>query len=314
MINRQQEYHTPVLVDEAVGYLITRRDGIYIDGTLGGGGHAEAILQRLSPEGKMIGIDKDEDALTFAQNRLKQYRDRTQFMQANYSEIGSVMQRLHIEQCHGILLDLGVSSHQLDSTERGFSFQASAVLDMRMDRTNQGVTAEEIINTWSSEDLASLFWKYGEERHSRAIARAIVRQRDLQRITMTDNLRAAVETVANRAFLKKTLARIFQALRIAVNDELSHLQQALQQMIEFLTIGGRIVVISYHSLEDRIVKDFFRSESRTLIKSPHRLLPDSARQARLVTLTKKPLFPSVEEQTRNPRARSAKLRVAEKIA
>ena len=307
------EYHTPVLVVEALHYLEATREGIYVDGTLGGGGHSESILNISSSSSRLIGFDVDKQALSFAKERLREFSQRVTYIHDDCSNMKQRLEEYSISAVDGVLLDLGISSYQIDTTGRGFSFQHEGRLDMRMNQ-EQRVDAATVINTYDEQRLAILFRKYGEERNSKRIARKIVEMRKQQPLETTQQLSSVVESVVGSYTLQKSLARIFQAIRIEVNNELEHLRQALHSALESLRIGGRLVIISYHSLEDRIVKEFFVQESLTRIRSTTKLLPDIPRQPRLTVLTRKPIRPTDDEISRNPRARSAKLRAAEKIA
>ncbi len=300
-------YHIPVLRDAAVRILVSDPSWTYVDGTLGGGGHAEAICEKLSGSGRLIACDRDESALMFSRERLARFGERVMFRHAEFGSIGNLLRRLRAAPIGGVLLDLGVSSFQLEEGPRGFSFQGAYPLDMRMDR-RQGRTAADVVNRSSERDLAAILFRYGEERASRRIARAIVTRRPLA--TTADLGRAVGEAVGNR-FLVKSLARVFQALRIEVNGELDQLHAALEGVTPLLRRGGRLVVISYHSLEDRIVKEFFREQAADRISSGNRLVPDTPRAPLLRILTRRPLLPTPEEVEGNPRARSAKLRAAE---
>jgi 16S rRNA (cytosine1402-N4)-methyltransferase len=303
-------YHVPVLLDEVISALVTDREWTYVDGTLGGGGHAEALCRLLEGAGRLIAFDADEEAIRFSRERLQEYASRTTFVHANFRILGPELKRLGVSGVGGILLDLGVSSRQIDDPMRGFSFRADEPLDMRMDR-RLARTAREVVNDTPTDRLADLLYQYGEERASRRIARTIASRRPL---ATTGDLSRAVEEAVGGRFLVKTLARIFQALRIEVNGELASLSDALVQGLECLRPGGRLVVIAYHSLEDRIVKEFFRHEAATSIRSGNKLVPDTPREARLKVLTPKPIEPGVPEVERNPRARSARCRVAERLA
>jgi 16S rRNA (cytosine1402-N4)-methyltransferase len=302
-------YHVPVLLDEVIRALVTDREWTYVDGTLGGGGHAEALCRLLEGAGHLIAFDADAEAIHFSRERLMEYASRTTFVHANVRILGAELKRLGVSGIGGILLDLGVSSRQIDDPMRGFSFRADEPLDMRMDRRLTR-TAMEVVNLATAERLADILYQYGEERASRRIARTIASRKPL---TTTGVLTRAVEEAVGGRFLVKTLARVFQALRIEVNGELESLADALAQGVESLRPGGRLVVIAYHSLEDRIVKEFFRREAATSIRSGNRLVPDTPRVARLRILTRKPIEPAPEEVERNPRARSARCRVAERI-
>ncbi|MDI6766560.1 MAG: 16S rRNA (cytosine(1402)-N(4))-methyltransferase RsmH [Bacteroidota bacterium] len=306
------EYHIPVLVNEVIHYLLTGSDGIYIDGTLGGGGHAESIMSRLSEKGRLIGFDIDEDALQFSNKRLKKFGDRVIYIHDNFSNVRNVLNDQGLSEIDGFLLDLGVSSHQLDVKHRGFSFQSESRIDMRMDQ-NQSFDGWKIINTYERTKLAEIFKKYGEERHSWRIAKKIVDMRNKKGINTTGELATVVESITGARFLKKSLARIFQAIRIEVNNELENLHQALKNILDVLIPGGRIVVISYHSLEDRIVKKFLIENSLKFHLAPHKYLLDTPIKPKLNILTKKPINASFDEIQNNPRAKSAKLRAAKRI-
>lgn len=301
-----------MLLNEVVAYLVTTPTGIYVDGTVGGGGHAEKILERLSPPGMLIGIDADADAIEEATKRLKRFQSLLQLVQNNTAHIADILRSMHISTIHGLLLDLGVSSFQLDDARKGFSFRGNERLDMRMDR-RQALDAYTVVNSYSNDELANVIWKYGEERQSRRIAQAIVKKREVTPIETTGQLAAIVESVVGGRFLLKTLARVFQAIRIEVNNELERLQNILNDSLNMIATGGRIVVISYHSLEDRIVKKFFSEHAATSIPSGNRFQPDTPRNPELKIITKKPIEASGEEQQINPRSRSAKMRVAEKL-
>jgi 16S rRNA (cytosine1402-N4)-methyltransferase len=309
---RLASYHTPVLREEALSLLITTTGGVYVDATLGGGGHAEAILQRLDPTGILTALDTDPDAIQLAAARLAPFGERAILVHDNFRNISSVLAQRGFQQVNGMLFDLGVSSYQIDEPSKGFSFRADERLDMRMDR-RQALDACQVVNRYDERELAEIMWKYGEERASRAIARTIVRHRKRSAIETTGQLAAIVESVVGDRFLVKSLARVFQALRIEVNNELENLQAALDQAIPILSPGGRMVVISYHSLEDRIVKETFKRAAAKSSPSGNKLVPDVKLEPRLKILTKKPVQASPMEKQNNPRARSAKLRAAEKL-
>jgi 16S rRNA (cytosine1402-N4)-methyltransferase len=305
-------YHTPVLLHDVLAFLLTRADGAYIDGTLGGGGHAEAVLQRLGPHGRLLGLDADDDALTAARARLAPFGSRVQLHRSNFRDLRTVVAEHGMVPAHGLLLDLGVSSHQFDDASRGFSFRGDDRLDMRMDR-RQELDAAAVVNSYEERALADLLWQYGEERRSRAIARAIARARSREPIRTTGSLAAVVESVVGAQFRVKTLARVFQAIRIEVNGELESLRRAVRDGIDILAPGGRLVIIAYHSLEDRIVKEAFREAAATSVRSGHVLVPDTPVTPLVRVLTPRPVEPDEREVDANPRARSAKLRAAERI-
>lgn len=314
MINDNEyyiQYHIPVLQKYAVGFLVTRYDGIYVDGTCGGGGHTQEILKRINKDARVIGIDQDEDAIRECKKVLSQ-DGRCTVVKDNFLNIQSVLRSLHIQRIDGVLLDLGISSWQIDAPHRGFSYRIEGQLDMRMNSETQ-VSAMHIVNVYSREDLIDIFKKYGEEKNSHKIADAIFHTRSKKRITTTTELAEIIRPVTPARFHNKTLSRIYQALRIAVNNELENLQNALSEMMNVLQYGGRIVVISYHSLEDRIVKDFFKQEFIGCICPPRIPVCTCGKVRRLKILTSKPITPSYDEVKQNPRARSAKLRAAEKI-
>ena len=302
-------YHIPVLCDEATNILVTHPGWTYVDGTLGGGGHAERICEALSSEGRLVAFDWDGDAIVFGSQRLARFGARVVLVQANFRAIGGEIRRLGIERVGGVLLDLGVSSFQLDEGARGFSYRGEGQLDMRMDR-RQPFSALDVVNGYSEQSLADILFRFGEERQARRVARAIVAERP---VTTTTGLRRSVERAVGSRFVLKSLTRVFQALRIEVNHELDNLAAVLVDALELLLPGGRLVVISYHSLEDRIVKEFFKRESATTIPSGHKLVPDAVRTPSIRVLTPRPREAAPNEVVANPRARSAKLRAAEKL-
>ncbi len=311
--NFRMTYHTPVLLKEAVTQLALRRGGLYVDCTVGGGGHAREILRACGPEGQLVGLDWDEEAIPQARERLSEWGARVQLVRANYVELERVLMSLGVTTVDGVLFDLGVSSRQFDAPERGFSFQREGPLDMRMSR-QLGATARDVLRTASLEELARIFRIYGEEKRARAIARKIVSEREHAPVETTTQLAQLVERVLGpkrRAIHPAT--RVFQALRIAVNHELDNLKRGLEAATKFLKSGGRLAVISFHSLEDRIVKQYFAEQSSGCICPPDLPACVCGRQPVLRVVTRKPLTPGEAEIRANPRARSAKLRVAEKI-
>lgn len=306
-------YHTPVLLKEVVAQLRPQDGGLYVDGTIGGGGHAGEILRASGPQGRLIGLDWDEEAILQTRERLKEFGSRVQLVRANFMELERVLMSLGITTVDGMVFDLGVSSRQFDEPTRGFSFQREGPLDMRMSR-QLGVSARDIIGTASAEELARIFFVYGEERRSRAIAREIVRQRERGEIETTTQLARVVERVLGpKRGATHPATRVFQALRIAVNSELDNLKQGLATSIRFLKAGARILVISFHSLEDRIVKQYFVEQSTGCSCPPDLPVCACGRKQVLRVITRKPITPTEDEMCANPRARSAKLRVAEKL-
>jgi len=302
--------HKPVLYKEIIHALQPRRGGRYVDGTLGAGGHARGILEASAPDGQLLGLDVDPQALAIARETLAPYENRIHLVQASYTTLSAQLKNLKWDSVDGIVLDLGASSMQFDTPERGFSFQHDSPLDMRFG-PHAVQTAADIVNTYSESELADLIYEYGEERDSRKIARAIVNSRPLR---TTGQLVAVLEAVTPRKGNRLHPAtRTFQALRIAVNDELASIREMLPQAITSLKVGGRLAVISFHSLEDRIVKDFFREQSKDLVNPPYEKLYEVERKATIKEVNRKPILPSEEETEDNPRARSAKLRIAEKM-
>lgn len=307
--------HVSVLYEEVLTVLAPRPGGVYVDGTLGGGGHARGVLEASGPDGVLFGLDRDDDALAAARTVLARFGERARLFKANFAELANVLGGVGIQAVDGIVLDLGVSSHQLDTGERGFSFQQDAPLDMRMD-TSVGQTAADLVNGLSGEELERIIRSYGEERWARRIAQFIVRARAVAPITTTAHLVDLVKGAIPRAKWEDRLhpaTRTFQALRIAVNDELGSLEKGLVAGIAALKPGGRIAVISFHSLEDRIVKRVF-AEGATGCTCPKNL-PRCVcgKKPVLRKVTGKPIVAGPEERSVNPRSRSAKLRAAEKL-
>ena len=305
--------HTSVLLKESVEGLNINPAGTYVDGTMGGGGHSLEIVRQLTT-GHLIGIDQDQEALNAAKERLKDYADKVTFVKDNFVNIHSILTDLGIEKVDGILLDIGISSYQIDNPERGFSYKEDGVLDMRMDRDRK-ITAKEIVNTWSKEDLARIIREYGEENFANNIAKHIVTEREKSEITTTKQLSDIVEAAipasvrkGKKGFAKKT----FQALRIEVNAELDVLKDSISQMIDLLNPGGRLCVITFHSLEDRIVKNEFRTAENPCTCPPEFPVCVCGKKSKGHVLTKRPVIPSKEECQNNKRASSAKLRVFEK--
>jgi 16S rRNA (cytosine1402-N4)-methyltransferase len=302
--------HIPVLYKEVLVGLEPRPGGCYIDATLGAGGHAAGILAASAPDGWLLGLDADPEAVAFAGGQLRHFGERVILQAANFRQIGPVALALGFGQVDGILMDLGISSRQLSSPERGFSFSQDGPLDMRMD-PSQGRSAADLVNHLPQAELADLLWRYGEERNSRRIARAIIASRP---VTTTKQLADLVERTVGRREKIHPATRTFQALRIAVNDELEALNQALVQARDLLRPQGRLAIIAFHSLEDRLVKRFYQQESRDCLCPPEIPVCVCQHRATLRVLTSKPIRPTVDEIARNPRSRSARLRIAERLA
>ena len=302
--------HAPVLTEEVIGFLSVQPGGRYIDCTLGPGGHSRAILEASAPGGVLLGLDADPSAVELASEALSEFAGSIRLVNANFRRLGEVCDRYEFEPVHGVLFDLGVSSLQLGSADRGFSFQTEAPLDMRFG-SDQTLTAAEIVNEYSETDLANVIWQYGEERTSRRIARRIVAKRPITTTTELAGIVAKAIPGGKKRIHPAT--RTFQALRIAVNDELTAIGEALDQARDVLGSGGRMVVISFHSLEDRIVKQFMQRESRDCICPPEIPICVCDHKATLKVLTKRPVKPSDAELATNPRSRSARLRAAERL-
>jgi 16S rRNA (cytosine1402-N4)-methyltransferase len=307
-------HHTSVLLEPSLDHLAVRPDGIYVDGTLGGGGHSFHIAERLASGGRLIGIDRDEEAIRAASERLSPYRDRVTIVKDNYGNIRDVLNSLEIPGVDGILLDLGVSSHQLDTAERGFSYMVDAPLDMRMDQEEQK-TARDIVNEYSEEELYRMIRDYGEDRFARSIARRITKEREQAPIETTGQLVHLIEQAIPRKVQKTgghPAKRTFQALRIELNRELTILDEVINTMIDCLNPGGRLCIITFHSLEDRIVKGRFRTAEDPCICPKNFPVCVCGRKSKGRVVTRKPVLPGEQEMEENPRAKSAKLRVFEK--
>ncbi len=306
--------HYSVLLNECIEALNIRPDGIYVDGTLGMGGHSEQIAKRLTT-GRLIAIDRDEMALGRAQERLAPYADRITFVHGNFRDLPQLLADAGVAGADGMLFDLGVSSPQLDNPERGFSYMADAPLDMRMDRS-EGITAWFIVNKWPEEKLKRILYDFGEERYAPRIAQAIVRRRETAPIDTTlelvDVIRSAMPAAALRE-KQHPAKRSFQAIRIAVNDELGSVSELLDHAVDLLNPGGRLAVISFHSLEDRIVKNAIASREHGCTCPREFPVCTCGFVQTLRSVTRKPILPSPQELEENPRSRSAKLRVAERV-
>ncbi len=307
--------HRPVMLEQCVKGLDIRPDGIYVDGTLGGGGHSGAICRNLNERGTLIGIDRDRDALDVSSERLKEYKCKKYFVQSNYSDIKQVLNELKIEKVDGALLDLGVSSFQLDNPQRGFSYMNDAPLDMRMSQDDD-FTAYDIVNDYDRNELIRVIGKYGEERWASRIADFIVKVRSDKPIESTyelvDVIKQAIPASARRTG-PHPAKRTFQAIRTEVNDELSQLERAVEEFCDILAPGGRLCIITFHSLEDRIVKEIFSRRANPCTCPREFPICVCGKKADIKKITGKPFVPDAEETEENPRARSAKLRIAEKI-
>ena len=307
--------HKSVLLDETIESLDIKPDGIYVDGTLGGGGHASEVCRRLGERGRLIGIDQDEDAIRAAGERLSPYANRVTIVRSNYENMDQVLKELDIQKVDGIMLDLGVSSYQLDTAQRGFSYKEDAPLDMRMDQRN-AVTARDIVNTYSEMELYRIIRDYGEDKFAKNIAKHIVQARQSKEIETTGELVEVIKTAiparvrfAGGHPAKKT----FQAIRIELNRELTVLDNSIDRMIELLNPKGRLCIITFHSLEDRIVKNGFRKNENPCTCPPEFPVCVCGKVSRGKILTRKPILPSGQEMEANKRSKSAKLRVFERV-
>lgn len=308
------EFHKPVLVNQTIALLDPREGGVFVDATLGGGGHAARILEKIGPNGVLIGIDRDPDAIEHSRERLKQYGSRLRLVQGDFEDIESILASEGVNEIDGVIFDFGVSSHMLDS-ERGFTFQRDEELDMRMNPAQIGPSARDIVNLYGESDLADIIHLYGEERFARRIARVIVERRQKAPITRTRELADIICSAVGREYRGQDIhpaTRTFQAIRIEVNRELKAIESALPAAVKALKVGGRVCAISFHSLEDRIVKNTFRRLSGRCECPPR--LPECRCGARkmLWIITRKPILPDADEVANNVRARSAKLRCAER--
>lgn len=306
--------HTPVLLKEAIEGLNIKKDGIYVDGTLGGAGHSKEIVNRLT-DGKLIGIDQDLDAIKKAKEVLKSEMDRTILVHDNYVNIDKILSDLNIEKVDGILLDIGVSSYQLDEDERGFSYHKDAPLDMRMDKTKD-FTAWHVVNKYSKQDLERIIWDYGEERWAKRIAEFIVESREIKPIDTTLELVDIIKKAIPKKFRMEgshPARQTFQAIRIEVNGELNVLKEAIPIMCRSLKKGGRLCIITFHSLEDRIVKNVFKELYKECICPPDFPICVCNKKREIKIITRKPIVPTKNEIEMNPRSRSSKLRIAERI-
>ncbi|MCR5147775.1 MAG: 16S rRNA (cytosine(1402)-N(4))-methyltransferase RsmH [Eubacterium sp.] len=306
--------HIPVLLNEVIENLKIKEDGIYFDGTLGGGGHSEQILKRLGASGRLVATDQDREAIESTRNRLSEYADKLTIVKSNFVNIDTILKDLGINGLDGILLDLGVSSYQLDNKDRGFSYREDAPLDMRMDK-DSGKTAEDIVNDYTEGDLTRIIREYGEDPFAARIAKAIVAAREKNRIMTTFQLNEVIKSALPEKVKRKAghpAKQTYQAIRIELNHELEVLEQSLDKMIDLLNPGGRLCVITFHSLEDRIVKNIFKNAMNPCICPPEFPVCVCGRKSRGNVVTRKPIAPGEEELSINPRAKSSKLRVFEK--
>lgn len=309
------DYHKPVLVEEVMQYMRCRKGGIYIDGTIGGGGHALEICRRIDGDGLLIGIDRDDEALAHAAEMLKEYSGCVRLIKGDFRYMKALVNDIGVNEVDGVLLDLGVSSHQLDDAVRGFSYNAEAALDMRMDK-QQLLTARDVVNTYDEKRLYEIIKDYGEERWAKRIASFIVKERQRYPIETTDQLVEVIKRAIPAAARREgphPARRTFQAIRIEVNDELNSIKDGLIQAMDCLKPGGRLCVISFHSLEDRLVKDTFRRWQNPCTCPPDTPVCVCGNKPVAAIVTKKPVTASPDEVESNPRARSAKLRVCEKL-
>lgn len=304
--------HVPVMAEEVCRYLVSDPEGCFLDATAGLGGHLRALAEATGDRARLYGIDIDGETVAQAREATRAFPRIRQIEEGSYRDVEAVVDKLEERAFDGILLDLGLSSKQLDDPERGFSFQHDGPLDMRFSRDRTTPSAADVVNTADVTRLTEIIRRYGEERQAARLAREIVRERQKQMIETTGTLRDIVMRVVPPPHQTKTLARVFQALRIAVNDELGQITEALPKLVSHLTVGGRLAVIAYHSLEDRLVKRYFQNESQTVRRNPDSPLPDETIEPLLHLITRKPVYPSETEMAANSRARSARMRVAER--
>jgi len=311
----EQVYHIPVLAQQVLDVLQPAPGKLFLDGTVGGGGHSSLLLAASAPDGFLLGLDQDDEALAEATRRLAPYEGRYRLIRSNFADMAAAAAEAGLSGFDGILLDIGVSSHQLDAPERGFSFHNDAPLDMRMDR-RMPLSAADVVNTYSEDELTDIFYRYGEENWSRRIAKFIVEQREKKPLATTLELAELIKRAIPAAKREKDqhpAKRVFQALRIEVNQELSVLTRGMEAALQLLKPGGRLAVISFHSLEDRIVKEMFRDWATGCICPPKQPICTCKHQAQVKVLTRKPLLATPQELEENYRAHSAKLRAVEKL-
>ena len=306
------DYHIPVLYYETLDNLVVNPDGIYIDCTLGGGSHSEGILERLSDKGLLISIDQDTNAIEYSKKRLEKFGSKWKVFKGNFENIDTIAYMAGVDKVDGILMDIGVSSKQLDDPERGFSYRYDVKLDMRMN-TEQKISAYDVVNTYSEEQLSKIIFEYGEERHARKIAKLIVEERKSSPIEKTSDLIALIKRAYPERASKHPAKKTFQAIRIEVNRELEVLENAMSKAVELLKVGGRLAIITFHSLEDRIVKNKFK-DLATACKCPKDIpICVCGGVKKFEIITKKPIIPIDDELKNNNRAHSSKLRILERI-
>ncbi|PJA98003.1 MAG: 16S rRNA (cytosine(1402)-N(4))-methyltransferase RsmH [Ignavibacteriales bacterium CG_4_9_14_3_um_filter_30_11] len=305
------ELHSPVLLNESIDYLITDKSGIYFDGTLGFGGHSSKILESINNDGLLVSTDVDLDAFNFSRSKFGN-KQNMKLYNFNFSKIKIISKLESIKVYNGIFADLGISSHQIDDPASGFTFREEAELDLRMDKTIK-LTAAELINTFAEDEISSIFYEFGEEKNSRKIARRICEKRRINPIKTTTKLAEIISELVPERYLNKTLSRIFQSIRIYINKELEVLKTFLDESVDLLAEGGRIVILTYHSLEDRIVKEKFQYEELKCVCPKDYPVCSCNKTQRLKILTRKPVYPSDAELSINRRARSAKLRAAVRL-
>ena len=310
--DEKEIYHVPVLTDKIIEYVIIDKVGIYLDGTAGGGGHSEAVLKILSQNGTLIGVDLDQDAVNYTNNRLQNFDNKLIFRE-NFFNLEKIIKKASVKKFNGIILDLGISSYQISEAARGFTFMYDSPLDMRMSK-GSGLTAAEILNQYDKDRLADIFFHYGEEKKSRKIAGMITKLRTTDKFKTSGQVVEIIQKAVPKSKWIKSAARIFQALRIEVNRELENLKNFLNIFPDYLAPGGRLAVLSYHSLEDRLVKDYFRKYTGVCICPKDFPVCRCSSIKMINIITKKPILPDEKEIKRNPRSRSAKLRVAERIS
>lgn len=306
------EYHIPVLYYECIDNLIINKDGVYLDCTLGGGGHSEGILKNLSEKGRLVSIDQDIQAIEFSKKRLEPYKDKWQVFQNNFENLDVVLYMAGYDKVDGILMDIGVSSTQLDDPSRGFSYRYDTPLDMRMNQDSE-ISAYDIVNTYPEEKLSKIIYDYGEERNARKIARYIVEERKNKKIETTGELVSIIRRAYPKRTQKHPAKKTFQAIRIEVNRELEVLEEAIEKAVDSLKVGGRLGIITFHSLEDRVVKNKFRDLATACTCPPELPICVCNGKAKVKVITKKPIIPQNDEVKFNNRAHSSKLRIVERI-